>query len=78
MTAIATDIIAGLPASRGGTGRTTLTANAVLYGNGTGQVGLATIGSSGQVLTVVAGVPAFTDATGGDSENNVIAMQVFT
>lgn len=78
VSAVETDLIAGLSPARGGTGRTTLTANAVLYGNGTGQVGQAPIGTNGQVLSVVAGVPAFADATGGDSENNVIAMQVFT
>jgi hypothetical protein len=78
VTAVETDLIAGLSAARGGTGRTTLTANAVLYGNGTGQVGLATIGTSGQVLGVVGGVPAFTDASGGDSEANIIAVQVFS
>lgn len=33
-----------VPASQGGTGRTTLTSNALIYGNGTGQVGMQTTG----------------------------------
>ena len=49
----------------GGTGSNTLTAGAVLYGNGTSQVGLATIGSNGQVLQVSNNVPAFGGLDGG-------------
>ena len=35
VTAIETDLIAGLPVARGGTGNTSLTANPIPYGNGT-------------------------------------------
>lgn len=49
----------------GGTGRTSLTANAVLYGNGTGPVSLAT-GTSGQILQINSdGMVAFGDIDGG-------------
>lgn len=51
VTAIEQDLIAGLPASRGGTGNTTLTANRVLLGNGTSAVAVAGAGTAGQVLT---------------------------
>ena len=36
--------------ANGGTGATTLTANGVIYGNGTGAVGVTAVGSTGQVL----------------------------
>ena len=40
-----------LPVSSGGTGDTTLTANGILYGNGTGAIGVTSPGTAGQVLT---------------------------
>ena len=40
----------GLPVAFGGTGRTTLTENAVLYGTGTGAVGMTNVPVSGQIL----------------------------
>ena len=40
----------GLPVAFGGTGRTTLTANTVLYGTGTGAVGMTNTPTAGQVL----------------------------
>ncbi len=50
-----------LVAGNGGTGRATLTANSVLYGNGTGTVGLVTPGTTGQILVGVTGsAPVFT------------------
>jgi hypothetical protein len=76
VTAIETDLLAGLPASRGGTGRTTLTANAVVYGTGASAVGLATVGAEGTVLAVVGGVPAFTEIPSGDLQVALTA-QVF-
>lgn len=51
--------------SDGGTGRGTLTTNAVLYGQGTSAVGLAT-GTDGQVLQInSSGVPIFAVLDGG-------------
>lgn len=45
----------------GGTGRTALTANSVLVGNGTSAVTQLAAGTNGQVLTMVAGAPAWGD-----------------
>lgn len=53
-----------LGAASGGTGRSSLTNNAVMFGNGTGQVGLAT-GTNGQILTIVSNVPTFATLDGG-------------
>lgn len=39
----------------GGTGRATLTANGVLYGAGTSQVGIVSAGTTGQILTASTG-----------------------
>lgn len=41
---------AAVTSAQGGTGLQTLTANAVVLGNGTGNVGFATIGTSGRLL----------------------------
>ena len=46
-----TSLVNGIAVDSGGTGRKTLTANAVLYGDGTNAVALAT-GSAGQVLQI--------------------------
>lgn len=78
VTAVEQDLIAGLPVSRGGTGNTTLTANRVLLGNGTSAIAVAGAGTAGQVLTSNgASAPTFQDASGGDSENTVVAGRVF-
>ena len=56
---------ANIAVSDGGTGRGTLTTNAVLFGQGTSAVGLVT-GSAGQVLQLNgSGVPAFGGIDGG-------------
>ncbi len=47
----------------GGTGASTFGENLVLLGNGTGALKTVTAGSNDQVLTLVAGVPAWTSAT---------------
>lgn len=44
------DVSGALPAANGGTGLTTLTAHGVVLGNGTGNVGFATIGTGGRML----------------------------
>lgn len=50
----------------GGTGATTLTANGVLYGNGTGAVQVTAAGTHGQVLQVnSSGTPVFATLDGG-------------
>ncbi len=48
-----------VPAANGGTGRTSLSTNGILYGQGTGAVGMVA-GAAGQVLTGTAGAPAWT------------------
>lgn len=59
------NLSANINVSDGGTGRGTLTTNAVLYGQGTSSVGLAT-GTSGQILQLdVSGVPVFGGLDGG-------------
>ena len=58
-------LTANIVVGDGGTGRGTLTTNAVLYGQGTSAVGLAT-GTAGQVLQLNAsGVPTFAGLDGG-------------
>ena len=52
--------------ARGGTGLNTLTTNGVIYGNGTGAVGVTSSGSEGNVLQVNgSGVPQFGMLDGG-------------
>ncbi len=58
-------LTANIAVGDGGTGRGTLTTNAILYGQGTSAVGLAT-GSAYQVLQLNAsGVPVFAGLDGG-------------
>lgn len=58
-------LTANITVGDGGTGRGTLTTNAVLYGQGTSAVGLAT-GTAGQVLQLNgSGVPVFAGIDGG-------------
>lgn len=75
--AIEVDLIAGLPVGRGGTGATTLTANAVLLGNGTSAVQVVAVGTAGQVLTSNgASAPTMQDLS-GDSQQSILATQIF-
>lgn len=48
---LADDVVDTLPVSNGGTGKTTITAGAVLVGNGTDAVTTVSPGTSGYVLT---------------------------
>lgn len=48
-----------LGVSKGGTGVSTLTANGILYGNGTGAVQATAAGTNGQILVSNNGVPTF-------------------
>lgn len=78
VSAMETDLLAGLPVGRGGTGGTTLTANRVLLGNGSSAIAVAGAGTAGEVLTSNgASAPTFASIS-VDSENSVIQMQVFT
>lgn len=60
-----TGLAANIAVSDGGTGRGTLTTNAVIYGQGASAVGLAT-GTAGQILQIDnSGVPIFALLDGG-------------
>ncbi len=48
-----------LAVTSGGTGDTTLTANGVLYGNGTGAIGATAQGGTNTILTANGGAPSF-------------------
>jgi hypothetical protein len=69
---LATQVTGTLPVANGGTGATTLTANNVLLGNGTGAPLTVAPGSSGNVLTSngttwTSATPAATGATKGQA-----------
>ena len=78
VTAIETDLIAGLPVGRGGIGVTTLTAFGVLIGNGSSGVTATAAGTAGQVLVSNGGAsdPSFSDLPSGDLQIALTA-QVF-
>ena len=48
-----------VPVANGGTGQTTLAANGLVYGQGTGGVGVTASGATGQVLVGTGGAPAW-------------------
>jgi hypothetical protein len=66
-------LISGLTVSQGGTGLSTATTNGIVYGNGTGALGVTALAGSGsdqtwsnQILTVTnAGVPVWSSAMDG-------------
>jgi hypothetical protein len=53
------------PATAGGTGQTTYTTGDIVYASATNTISKLGIGSNDQVLTVVAGVPAWAASSGG-------------
>jgi len=53
------------PATAGGTGQTTYTTGDIVYASATNTISKLGIGSTNQVLTVVAGVPAWAASSGG-------------
>lgn len=58
-TIVATSLAATLGVAAGGTGATTLTANGVLYGNGTSAIQATAQGGANTVLVANAGAPSF-------------------
>lgn len=54
-----------VPATAGGTGQTTYATGDIVYASATNTISKLGIGSTNQVLTVVAGVPAWAASTGG-------------
>lgn len=67
---------ATLANTRGGTGTGTYTTGDVLYASATNTLSKRAIGTAGQVLTVVGGVPAWSNAAAGDAV--LSAIQTFT
>lgn len=65
ITANTLSLATALGAGSGGTGLLTLTSAAVLYGNGSGPVGLASAGANGTVLQILNNIPAFGGIDGG-------------
>tara|TARA_R110002153_G_scaffold41666_7_gene118755 strand:+ start:1553 stop:3190 length:1638 start_codon:yes stop_codon:yes gene_type:complete len=65
-----------LPIANGGTAATSLTANGVLFGNGTSAIGATAVGTDGDILTSngSGSAPTFQAAAGGGYNS----MQVFT
>ncbi|MFA5961227.1 MAG: hypothetical protein WC848_00920 [Parcubacteria group bacterium] len=62
---LTTDVTGTLPVSNGGTGRSTLTNNGVIYGLGSSAVGMTSAGTSGQILIAGAtGTPTFQSVSG--------------
>jgi hypothetical protein len=57
--------LATVPATKGGTGQTTITTGDVLYGSATNTISKLAVGTAGQVLTVAGGVPSWTTPAGG-------------
>ena len=63
-----------LPATSGGTAQSTYTTGDILYASASNTLSKLSIGSSGQVLTISAGVPTWAAASGGISTGKSIAM----
>lgn len=62
---LTTGVTGTLPATNGGTGTATYTTGDILYASATNTLSKLSIGSSNQVLTTVAGVPAWSTVSGG-------------
>ncbi len=56
-------------ASKGGIGQVSYAVGDIIYASGTYELSKRTIGSTGQVLTVAAGVPTWASASGADLPN---------
>ena len=70
----ANTITGTLGATNGGTSQSTYTTGDILYASATNTLSKLGVGSSGQVLTVSGGVPAWAAASGGISTGKSIAM----
>jgi hypothetical protein len=74
---LATEVTGTLPVGNGGTGATTLTANRVLLGNGTGAVQVTNAGSNGQLLLgVTSSNPAFATLSGDATITNAGVLTI--
>ena len=78
VTAVETDLIAGLPVTRGGTGNLTLTQFGVLVGNAASAITATSAGTAGQVLVSNgSSAPTFQDIPAADLQVALTA-QVFS
>lgn len=66
-----------LGVSKGGTGLNSITANALLKGNGTGNLNLITAGTDGHILTMVSGVPNWA-VPGASADTKIILFEAGT
>jgi hypothetical protein len=62
---LASQVTGTLPAANGGTAQSTYTTGDLIYASGTNTLSKRSIGSTGQVLTVSAGVPTWATPTAG-------------
>ena len=60
--------------AHGGTGLNTITANALLRGNGTGNINLIPAGTDGHILTMVSGVPSWA-VPGAAADTKVVLFE---
>lgn len=75
VTSSGTITLAGtLAATNGGTAQTTYATGDLLYASASNTLSKLSIGSTGQVLTVTGGVPAWGASSGGISTGKAIAM----
>lgn len=72
------DRIPTITIAKGGTNITTYTTGDILYGSNTNVLSKLGIGSTGQVLTVVSGVPAWADAGVASSVENEFVIKFDT
>ncbi len=74
---MASEVSGVLPVSNGGTGASTLTSNAVLYGNGTGVVQSTAAGIAGQFLLVnTSGIPTLANLSGDATLSSAGALTI--
>jgi hypothetical protein len=62
---LTTNVTGVLPAANGGTAQSTYTTGDIVYASATNTLSKRAVGSAGQVLTVTAGVPTWSDAATG-------------
>ena len=75
-----TDVTGTLVATKGGTAQSTYATGDILYASATNTLSKLAVGSEGQLLTIVSGVPAYTTPAAGTTANDqafAFAVQVF-
>lgn len=75
-----TDVTGTLVATKGGTAQSSYTTGDILYASATNTLSKLAVGTEGQLLTIVSGVPAYTTPAAGTTANDqafAFAVQVF-